>query len=291
MRKHLLSACLAFAVFAGGPALAADEQPLENALAAPYRAQLEEAMRRGREIFLYDQAAWHATDQMLADFNNSPDKRLRGYVVVPGDTADKLSVVFFGDVEGKRVEFARYGVEVDKIVSHTMPAEGARPALSPLAERLIAARDTAIQELIAQKYGFCSEARSNYVLLPPGDYGVISAYFLTPQTENGSYPLGGHFRIDIGADGKVVSSRRFMNACFNVDLRNTKDKDGEPITPEAFFVTHLLDPQPTEIHFFESYYIPVEMMIGTTENRLVWDVKQGRILDVANLPDSPSGKD
>ena len=39
----------------------------------------------------------------------------------------------------------------------------------------------------------------------------------------------------------------------------------------------------TEIHVFASYYLPVTLMVATTENRLMWSVRQGSIGYIGSL--------
>ena len=88
--------------------------------------------------------------------------------------------------------------------------------------------------------------------------------------------MGGHYRFELGADGKVRDSRRFMNTCFDAAFGQAA---GAPAgsTLSSIVLSHLLDPQPTEIHVFASYYLPVTLMVATTENRLLWSIRQGSV--------------
>jgi len=284
--RHLWAMLVAaqMAVFAA-PLYAADGSSAvaEAGAEVPHRAEVEEALVRGRRMFLYDQAAWHATDKMLADFKGKPDKRMRGYVVVPGSTYDRLATIFYGEIGEKLVEFARYEVEGQNVVSGGIMKNGERPPLSPLAERLVAARTAAIEEADVREYGQCTEANINTLVLPPDANGVISAYVLTAPDSNQSYPLGGHYRVDVGPDGKVVNSRRFLNSCFPLDF-GQKAGGTEAI---GVYVTHLLDEHPTEIHVFSSYYIPLQMMVMTIDNKIVWQIEGGTFLGATSM-DEPA---
>jgi hypothetical protein len=96
---------------------------------------------------------------------------------------------------------------------------------------------------------------------------------LTSTDVAGIYPAGGHYRFDFDTTGKLVSERRFMNTCFDLDYRARKD--GNRL--EAMVLTHLLDPQPTEIHAFVSRNIPIPLLIITVSNEASWHVVQGHI--------------
>src|SRR5262249_26062868 len=109
--------------------------------------------------------------------------------------------------------------------------------------------------------------------------GTMPVYVLTSTTVAGIYPAGGHFRFDFDPAGKLVGERRFMKSCFDIQF---KGKDGEKVA--AAFVTHLLDPQPTEIHAFVSSNLPVALMIATVSNREIWRIDKGNIEYLSNIP-------
>ncbi|KPL69757.1 hypothetical protein SZ64_17805 [Erythrobacter sp. SG61-1L] len=264
------------------PAAAEDIAPSPAEAEVPYAAETARAEKLGLQMYLYDQAAWLATDSFLPDMGKLPQKQLRGYVVVPGQ-GDRLEAVFYGEVDGELTEFARYDVDKGKVVSGGILAKADRVALSPLAKRLADARAVAIDEVIAKSYGFCSDQQPNTLTLPPDENNIVSVYVMTPPVTNDSYPLGGHYRVDVDAQGKAIHSRRFLNSCFEVQYRNAKDENGKPMEPTALVVTHLLDPYPTEIHAFASRYLPVELMVVTVDNKAMWSVVQGDIAYAGQL--------
>ena len=65
----------------------------------------------------------------------------------------------------------------------------------------------------------------------------------------------------IGPDGKVESWRPFLKSCMIIDTR----PEGEMQQKTAFFVSHVLDSQPTEIHYFARYNVPVDIAVMTTD--------------------------
>jgi hypothetical protein len=154
------------------------------------------------------------------------------------------------------------------------------------------ARRAAFEELGKKDFGLCANSSPNTVVLPPDADGSITVYILTPPTSNDSYPMGGHYRIEVASDGTVRSSRRFMNTCFDAQFgQDGHAPAGTSGRPEAIVLTHLLDPQPTEIHVFASYYVPVMLMIMTTENRAMWSARGGSVGYIGTLDEDGKIRD
>lgn len=175
-------------------------------------AEVARAEQLGELIYEYDQVGWYGTDQLVEDLDVEKEAGwLRGFLVEPDDRG-RLWFVAYGEIDGVLVEAARYRVKGGKIRGGGVQPADARPVLSELSQKLARARGAAVQEAIDKEYGACSASSFNHVTLPPDENGVIAVYLLTPPVKQDSYPLGGHFRIDVGADGKVLSSRRFMNS-------------------------------------------------------------------------------
>jgi hypothetical protein len=280
-----LAVLAVLALHASTVAPAAAQQALDEEAARssiPHYDAMKQAVTRGRQIYLYDQAAWHATDRFLADWGDQPTDWLRGYFV-EADEGGRLTTVFFGEQDGRLVEVARYRVDGSAVVGGGLHDAAARVDLSPLGLRKIEARRAAVDEAVRQDYGLCNRSQANTVILPPDDGGVISVYLMTAPTENDSYPIGGHYRIDIEADGKVASTRRFLNTCFTANYGAPREGGNAGNRPVMLTLSHLLDPQPTEIHVFASYYIPIGLMLVTTQNELAWSVERGRVGYVGKL--------
>lgn len=270
---------LVWSALAAMPAMA---KPAEIELQSADAAQV-----RGRQMFAYDQAAWHGTDAFRADIARAgldlqglaAERGLAGYIVEPGEGGELLTT-FYGDQGGSLQALARYRVVGGKVVGGGLLGLDADSGLSPLAVRMIGARQLALATMAVGDHGLCSPDRPNTLILPPDAAGVISAYVLTSNTQAGVYPAGGHYRFDIGADGKLAGERRFMNACFPLDFRPNRKGD----RPDAIFLTHLLDPQPTEIHVFVSLNIPVALGVITVANKAVWMVSRGSVAHAGDAP-------
>ena len=276
MRVKLMAGLAALALSV--PALAAPGAQ-ENAAAAA-------AWARGQQMFAYDQAAWHASDAFQADIARESrdlaalvrEEGLAGYDVEP-EAGGALRATFYGRRQAEPHAVARYVVAAGKVAGGGFVRRGEESALSPLALRLIAARDLALAAMQQGDHPLCSADQPNTLVLPPDEDDVISAYVLTATTQAGVYPAGGHYRFDVGADGKLAGERRFMKSCFPVDYR----KQGGKVA-EGLFLTHLLDPQPTEIHAFVRLNIPAELYVATVGNGAIWKVGPDRVTYVSDVP-------
>lgn len=212
--------------------------------------QVAAAEQLGGLLYAYDQAAWHGTDAFTADIQRTrlDTSWLRGFMVLPDDSG-RLWAVFYGERDGVLVMAARYRV-ADGQVQEGGLLEGADIVpLSPAAVRMANMRQAAFSAMVDNRYGLCARSNPNTIVLPPDAAGAITVYVLTPPTTNDDYPLGGHYRFTFDAADKLVAHRRFLNSCFAIPRRLTGRRGEEPV---GTFVTHLLDPQPTEIHFFVS---------------------------------------
>lgn len=259
-------------------------------LAAPAGAQrtiptadLATVSARGAAIYAYDQAAWHTSDTMVAKhLPESAMRAIRGWVVEPrGDT---LTVTYFGEEDGK--PYAIYIADfADGAVSNErVPDAGSTDrALTPLGLRFAAARVAATRAAAALPR--CSQRNYNSVVLPPEADGTIPVYLLTPQVENDQYPMGGHHEIDIAADGTVAGLRDFTKSCLTIGAPGTNPGD----KPVGLYLTHLLDPHPTEIHVFTSLAAHYPIFVGTSDQQ-VWSVEGTRItrLDPKKVRGAPT---
>jgi hypothetical protein len=204
-----------------------------------------EAMEIGKQLYLHDQAAWHGTDALAEKVDILAESELRGYLVDPLDNGN-LGLVFFGEDDEGHYEFARYEVVGSKVVGGGLRDEAGRIALFPLLERMVAARSAAIDEFQKRDWGFRTDSSANFTGLPPDKAGVIKTYLLTSTKEANTYPFDGHYRIDIGPDGKVAAARKFTNSCLNMGA----GKNAEGLLPVALGILHILDDHPTELHYF-----------------------------------------
>jgi hypothetical protein len=244
------------ALAAAAPAYAEDEA-----------AAVARASERGRAMYAYDRAAWLGTDDMLAKLRE-PESKVAGYIV-EGPVAEPRLIFFDKAPTPQAVYVARFAD--GKLAEGKVLGEGDDRTIAPATQRMIAALATARAALAkAADVGPCEPKPFNTIVLPPASPQTpVSVYFLTPQVSNDRIPFGGHFQIDVAADGKAGSIRRFANSCITM-----------PIDPRgaALFITHLRDPAPTEVHVFTSLALRIPVLVGTVKPRVrVWTVAGDRI--------------
>lgn len=254
------------AAFAAPPAATAPA----SQMSASEAAAVHQAAERGTLIYAYDQAAWHGTDDLAAKM---PDFQTRvGGWIVDGP-AEAPEIVFFDKNEADPQALYVADFHDNRLVSSKMFGPADDRTLSPARKALIAALGTARHALVQSDFRPCKPQPFNSVMLPPAKVGNPTlVYFLTPQTVTQSVPFGGHYLFEIGPDGKVHGQRRFTNSCLEMPL-----KPQEKGQTAALFITHLLDPTPTEIHVFSSLAAHVPVVVGTVSNRHLWAVAGAHI--------------
>lgn len=236
---------------------------------AAEKASLRAAGERGKLLFELDRAAWITTDDMLQRFGRR-DMPIKGWVVEL-DGAEAYRVTYFGDGSTGPVAWYSGSVRAGKVISGETFPEAARPPLTAAQRRLKQAADVARG---FAEYQPCTPARFNVAVVPPASpEAPVDAYLLSAQTEANVYPMGGHYRLSIGPGGRLLSHRRFMNSCMNVDTAAAP----AGAIPAALVLTHLLDPVPTEIHVWLSLAMRKPIFVGTARPRRIWSVEGDRI--------------
>ena len=259
--RNFLYFLLSLLVAGGAPAAAqtAEEQ-----------AQLDWVVQRGRLLFEIDRAAWVTTDDLRERVPDLAAAGIRGWTVESDDAG--YNVIYYAGDRDARV--AAYGarVENNRVVAAELRPEGSRPPLTPIQRRIANARDV-IERDVLHDLRFCARANPNLAIIPPDEPdGPIDVYVLTPQVQTGVWPAGGHHRVTLSAEGAILASRQFTNSC--VDL-GSGPSDRE--IPVALFVTHLLDPVPTEIHVFTSLTSQLPLGVGMESPDRTWWVAGDRI--------------
>ena len=249
------------------------------AAAAPAAAQLQMTARetaavqvatgRGALIHAYDQAAWHGTDDLrkkLPDFA----AKVGGWIV--DGPAEAPQLVFFDRDPADPKAFYLASFRGAQLVRGRILSDRDDRSLSPRRKAMIAALQAARKALRNDRVSACKPNPFNTVVLPPGRAGGPTlVYFLTPQTDTNAIPFGGHYMIEVSADGKASKARRFANTCLELPL---EDKGG---SAAALVVTHLLDPVPTEIHVFASLTAQRPVYVATGMSNRIWGVEGNRI--------------
>lgn len=231
--------------------------------------RIADASAYGAMIYAFDRAAWVSTDSLLEDVPRDQLTGAGGYVIEPLDRDTLRATYFKGQATTARAFFVA-DVRGGKVVRHQILAKP--EPLTPAQMILARAREIASTTAETQGYRPCTPAPFNTVVIPSADSGPVTVYLLTPQVTNDSYMMGGNYRIVIAPDGKIVSTRAFSLSCLNLPKPDVK-KDGKEA---GLFITHLMDPVPTEIHIFASYSLASPVFV-LTKDKSFWIVQGNRI--------------
>ncbi len=227
---------------APAPAPAAPSAP-PPPLTRAQTAQLAEATQRGRLLFALARAGLLATQDMLSRVSDPAGAGIAGWIAEPEGNA--TTVTFYAEGESGAPPSAVYRVSIlgGRVTSREVFLAGNRPPLGPHQARMAAARRTTD----GLDHQACGDQPFNVLVVPPAAPAApIDVYQMSPQTRRGQFPVGGHFKSTVAADGTVTASRGYTNAC--LDLAVPELPAGARPAPLA--ITHLLDPLPTEIHVF-----------------------------------------
>jgi len=254
MKPLSAALALAFVLLPGAVAIA---QPLTKA----ERTAVNAALARGRQLYRLDQAAWHASDVMLTQLPQQRHGELRGFIVE--ERGGKQIVTYYG-VDGDE-PVAVWVAEMRDgraLASFEVAPDGPRE-LTAIQKRMIQALD--VVRSTTNKP--CASALFNALVIPPARVqDPVEVYMLTPQTKKNIYPGGGHWKIVVGADGTVQSSRQFTKACMDLEL---------PPDTVAIMMGDMLDPVPSELHVYLSQWTRRPIYVVAREPEQLWVVEGG----------------
>jgi hypothetical protein len=227
-------------------------------------AELDRTAERGRRLIAIARAGIIATQDMLSRVSDPEGAGIAGWIAEPAGNG--MSVTFYADGEDGPTAVYRTNLLGGRVSSREVFLSGDRPALNPLQARMAAARAAA---MAIDERRPCGADQFNYLILPPaGVDAPVTVYQISPQTERGRFPLGGHYRTIVAEDGSVTETRGFTNACLDVDVPAAVE--GQPPRPIA--VTHLLDPMPAEIHVLAAALVGRPLVVVAGEPQRLFGV-------------------
>ena len=271
----LLCGAIAVCPAVAQEAPAPEEPPLELAFAEASDDNVAWAEERGRLLYQYDQAAWQSSLAFMRAYDSEAlGQYMRGYVVVPGAEDGTLDAIYYGDFGAGNVEVARYSVAGTALGDGGFHPADARPALSPLAERMAAVRQLAVEAAMASQLAACSEVPANTIVLPAGEGEPVDVYFMTPVTSPEFFPLGGHYRVTVREDKSFPGIHSLEKGCPQAPVPALTG-DGSQILIDP--VPYTIAPEPSEVHVFASYLRPMPIFVDTPRSRTAWRIEGGKV--------------
>jgi hypothetical protein len=233
-------------------------QKAERENKVPTAGELQAVTARGRALFEYDVAAWHATD-VVQDLK--PETASTRYYI-----AKKTET-------GWVVVFGRLNDTHDKFLSEYQATQGTRPEFftakrfDPPQESsdfyLFAARafETALRDL-----GSVNRPYNVYAI--PWETGQLYVYLLPAQTQNGVYPLGGDVRYTFTADGSSIVEKRQMHK--TIIEFNTNENPGGIKKIETGWHTHVLSltPEDSDVFYVLMRKPSIPEYVGTFDKKI-----------------------
>lgn len=236
---------------------------------APTPAQIDQRRAQssslGRMLYEYDRAAWLSSDALTANVPREKLTAAGGYIVEQADN-QSLRVTYYRGGAADAQAFFVADVRGGKVVRHEVLAQ----PIGLTREQAVLARAREVAAVTAQERSYrpCNSRPFNTVVLPSRNGGPTAVYLLSAQQDAETYPLGGNYRVVVGADGKVLSYRPYSVSCLNMKV----PKLPAGATPVGLMISHLLDPAPTELHVFASYSLGMPLYVAMPDKR-VWQVK------------------
>jgi len=237
-------------------------------------ATISSIEKTGGILFTLDRAASVATDAMVKVRGFKRDRRLKGWITE--ETSEGVQVSFVGN-KGKAPTSVLYHATVSSTGVVGSPTSLPDPVvLSDEQLGQFRARSVAMASIEAP----CAKDY-NSVVIPRASPDANWVVYTLPGTKKADvFPIGGSYRFEIDPTGtSVISSRGYAKTCIELA--------GQP-NLAAFTLSHLLDPNPTEIHVFANLLSEIPVYVLTVDNRAMWIVEQGKIRFVKTMEETPN---
>jgi hypothetical protein len=227
--------------------------------------QLAEISARGRMLAEYDEAAWHATDAVIATHPKQDDN---SRFVCRKDSGKWTCI------------FGRLGA--DRLLIDYEAVQGVRPTDFEVKHHEPAAEETgfyfaAVKAMMTAGKDFqrTAEKRPYNPSVLPAVSGQFYVYMVPAQTKKGVYAYGGDARFLISADGSSIVEKRQLHK----SILETRTQDAGDKKVAGGVHNHVLSdvPEDTDVFYVLTRKPSAPEYIGTP-SKLVYVVeKDGRI--------------
>ena len=226
----------------------------------------------GRDMYAQDQAAWHATDALLAVHPQADllKENVHGWIVE--DRPEEKLVRFIRD--GDSGPEAAYDIHVAN--GPPVVSEPQDRHLTNEEKAQYGARNLAIKSITER----CGDNYNTVVLKDPDGPGWL-AWALAATANPNMVIAGGHHRLTVSTDGmQVVRMDALSRTCA------VMQKAGAPAGSSvvALFGTQLVSNLPVETFVFLSLQQHIPFFVGIPD-RTVWRVASGKIEKLGTMGD------
>lgn len=247
VKLETLVVLLAAAAIAATWTVDAAQQPV-----APTSEELAAIAERGRMLYEYDQAVWHASDAV----QTANPKTVEGQRYIAKKDNGKWRVVFGKlNQDHSRFEIAYEAMQQDQPRQFAVQKEAEERVDD--GSFLFAARAI---DLAMKDFGRLSRPYNVAVL--PASEEQLYVYLYPAQTEARVYPLGGDARYLVSADGQKILEKRQMHKTI---IETRPSSKGKKLA--AGFHTHVLSdaPEDTDVFHVLTQDPPVPEMVATAD--------------------------
>ena len=252
------------------------------------QAELDRVVERGRLLIAIAGAGQIATQDMLSRVSNPGAAGIDGWIAEP--QGNGVTVTFYADEDGGPKTVYRANVLGNRVVSRDTFLGSFRPDLSRAQARLTGAR-AATEGLEIRP---CTSQPFNVIVVPPSaGSDAIDVYRLSAPAERGRFPLGGHYRATVNADGAIASSRSFAEGCPVATVAEpAAGQQPQPIPAPGTAGDQL----PSEIHILLSRMSGRPLLLTTGDPARQWliagervaEVRDGQVVERAGAAAAPS---
>jgi hypothetical protein len=216
----------------------------------PTAEELAAITERGKMLYEYDQAAWHATDAVQM----ANPKTVEGQRYIAKKENGKWRVVF-GKLNEDRSQFAIAYQADEQATLREFAVQKESEEREDKGFFLYAAR---AMETAMMDFGGASRPYNVAVLPGPGEQ--LYVYLYPAQTKARVYPLGGDVRYLVSADGMNIVQKRQMHKTI---IENASLANGKKVV--ARYHTHVLSdlPEDTDVFYVLTQDPPVPEMVMT----------------------------
>ena len=237
-------------------------------------AALDRTMARGQLLVGLARGGLVATQDMLTRLSDPSGAGISGWIAEPAGNSTIVTFYAAGADGAAPKAVYRATVLGGRVTSREIFLGADRPALTPIQARMAAARSASEND----EMHACGSQPFNVLVVPPATARAsVDVYRISAPSQRGHFPLGGHYRSTVAADG-TVETHAFTEGC--VDVSPPAVAAGAEPAPIA--VTDLLDPMPTEVNMLLAQQVGRPLRVTAGDPHRIWMVTGDRIAEVRN---------